>query len=367
MGFGPAGTQQGAGLGLAGFQGHTRPAQLAAQPHVLPVVRAFIKEQRLPGAAAVSIDAIDATATGQLNLTKQANETALLSGRILLPETRYEIIRQGGVEVPELTGVRFKPPRGPQRITGDEPAEPSAGIVSLIRLDIDLDAPEQLYVSGMGLESEWSADLNVAGTSAEPRLSGDVNLVRGTLGFAGKSFELSEGRIGFTGGTDINPTINMVATEDIEDVTVNVNITGRAMDPQIAFSSVPGLPQDEIVSRILFGSSVANLSAIQAVQLASSLNSLRGSGGGLNPMGKLRSATGIDRLRILGSDENSGRGTALAAGQYLTDDIYVELITDARGFTATQLEIALTKALSILTQAGGSGGTDLNVRYKKSY
>ena len=103
------------------------------------------------------------------------------------------------------------------------------------------------------------------------------------------------------------------------------------------------------------------------MQLAASLNSLRGSGGGLNPLGTLRSATGIDRLRILGSDEREGRGTALAAGEYITDDIYIEFVTDARGYTATQLEISLTPALSILTQAGGSGQTDINVQYRKNY
>jgi translocation and assembly module TamB len=68
-------------------------------------------------------------------------------------------------------------------------------------------------------------------------------------------------------------------------VTVNVNVSGRAFNPQITFSSVPGLPQDEILSRVLFGSSISSISTLQAVQLASSLNSLRGSGGGLNPWG----------------------------------------------------------------------------------
>ncbi|MXO67171.1 hypothetical protein GRI91_15505 [Altererythrobacter endophyticus] len=311
--------------------------------------------------------AISTTATGELRLSKSAGETALISGTIKLPETRYQIISQGAAEVPELTGVRFKPPKGPQRITGDEPVEPQPGLFELIRLDLTLRAPDQLYVSGMGLESEWSADLNLRGTSASPRMSGNVSLIRGTLGFAGRSFELEEGRVSFTGGATIDPTIDMRASDDIDDVTVNVSVSGRAMDPQIAFSSSPGLPQDEIVSRILFGSSVGNLSAMQAVQLAASLNSLRGSGGGLNPMGKLRSATGIDRLRILGSDDKTGRGTSLAAGQYLTDDIYIEFITDARGFTATQLEVSLTPALSVLSQAGGSGSTNVSVRYKKKY
>ncbi len=219
----------------------------------------------------------------------------------------------------------------------------------------------------MGLESEWSADLNLSGTSAAPSVSGEVELVRGTLGFAGRSFELTEGQVNFAGGSTIDPTITLVATDDIEDVTVNVNVTGRAMDPQIAFSSVPGLPQDEVLSRILFGSSIGNLSTIQAVQLAASLNSLRGSGGGLNPLGQLRSAARVDRLRILGADDTTGRGTALAAGQYLTDDIYVEFITDARGFTATQLEVSLTPTLSILSQAGGSGATDVSVQYRRDY
>lgn len=324
-------------------------------------------EMTLDNARLARSDALSASASGNFRLTKAAGADALLSGDLVLPETRYQIIRQGGAEVPELTGVRFKPPKGPQRITGDEPAAGSASLLDLVRLDVGVRAPERLYVSGMGLESEWRADLRLRGTSAKPRITGQVELVRGTLGFAGRSFELSEGRVQFTGGRVLDPVIALVASEDIEDVTVNVNVSGRAYDPQIAFSSAPGLPQDEILSRILFGSSIGNLSTIQAVQLAASLNSLRGGGGGLNPLGKLRAASGVDRLRILGGDEESGRGTALAAGKYLTDDIYVEFITDARGFTATQLEVSLTPALSILSQAGGSGTTNVNVRYRKNY
>ena len=139
------------------------------------------------------------------------------------------------------------------------------------------------------------------------------------------------------------------------------------MFPEITFTSTPSLPQDEVVSRLLFGNSVTNLSAMEAIQLAGALNSLRGTGGGLNPLGKLRSATGISRLRILAADDTTGRGTALAAGQYITDDIYIEVITDARGFTATQLEIALSKTLRILSQTSSFGGSNATLRYSKDY
>jgi translocation and assembly module TamB len=219
----------------------------------------------------------------------------------------------------------------------------------------------------MGLESEWSADLRVQGTSATPSMTGEAELIRGTYSFSGRRFEVTRGNIAFTGGRTFNPRIDLVATSDIEGVDVNINVSGTALNPQIAFTSNPGLPQDEIMSRILFGGSVSEISALQAVQLATSLNALRGGGGGLNPLGKLRSATGLDRLRVLGADETTGRGTAVAAGFYVSNDIYLELITDARGFTATQIEVALSKALSVLFQAGSSGGSSANVRYRKQY
>ncbi|WP_300975008.1 translocation/assembly module TamB domain-containing protein [Sphingomonas sp. LHG3406-1] len=312
-------------------------------------------------------DALRVTATGNVRLVKAANEAPVLRGTVRLPATRYQIVREGAADVPVLTGVRFKPPRGRPRVTGDAPPPSASASFGDVRLDLTIVAPGELFVSGMGLESEWRANLRVTGTSQDPRVAGAVDLVRGTLGFAGRSFALQEGRIRFNGGRTGDATVALSATETIDDVDVTVNVTGAATDPRISFTSSPGLPQDEIVSRILFGNSVGQLSTLQAVQLAASLNTLRGSGGGLNPLGQLRQLAGVDRLRILGPDDTDGRGTALAAGKYIGDDIYLEVITDARGFTATQLEVTLSRSLSILSQAGGSGGTNVNVRYRKNY
>lgn len=312
-------------------------------------------------------DALSTAATGQVRLTKRAGETALLSGKLLLPETRYELVRQGSSEVPDLTGVRFKPPRGRQRITGNEPALPRGTLFDGLRLDLVLAAPNQLYITGMGLDSEWRADLRVTGTNTNPLVTGDIDLVRGNLGFAGRQFDLQEGRLIFTGGALSDPQIALSATETIDDVDITLNVGGRALNPQIGFASSPSLPSDELLSRILFGNSVGQLSPIQAIQLAASLNTLRGGSGGLNPLGKLRAATGISRLRILYPDEASGRGTAFAAGRYVSNNVYLEVITDARGFTATRIEVSLSRALSLLSEAGGSGVNSFNIRYRKRY
>ncbi|MCM8730659.1 translocation/assembly module TamB domain-containing protein [Hephaestia sp. GCM10023244] len=316
---------------------------------------------RLDKAELAESDALGATATGTLHITNTAANRGLIEGDLTIPEARYKIIRQGAAEVPELQGVRRKGAPPHVADTGQ------TGVPSRFRLRINVKADNRIFVSGMGLESEWKSNVQVRGTTANPRITGTLEIVRGTYSFASKRFDVDHGIVRFEGGAWTNPQIDIAATTEQEDINATIAITGSAQDPHIAFTSTPALPQDEVLSRLLFGSSPENLSATEAIQLAAALNSLRGSGGGLNPLGTLRSATGIDRLRILGADEASGRGTALAAGKYLTDDIYIEIITDARGFTATQLEIALTKALSVLSQTGSFGGSNVTVRYKKDY
>lgn len=307
-------------------------------------------------------DALAATTSGTIRFT-YGRDGGLLQGNLTVPNARYQIIRQGSAEVPELTGVRRKS----QIVTPRPTDRPKPAPVSLIKLDLNVRADNQLFVSGMGLESEWEMNLKIGGTSAAPTISGGLDLVRGTYSFAGKRFEVTRGTIRFRGGALTDPDINIQASTTVNGITAVIAITGTGQRPQIAFTSTPALPQDEVLSRLLFGTNPENLSATEAIQLASALNSLRGSGGGLNPLGKLRSATGFDRLRVLGADQASGRGTSLAAGKYLTDNIYVEIVTDARGFTATQLEIALTRALSLLTSTGSAGGSDARLKYSKDY
>ena len=318
---------------------------------------------RLNNARLAKSDALSATTTGTIHLTNGKNG-GLIEGDLTIPQARYQIIRQGQAEVPELTGVRRK-----SEIRVARPTDrPKAAPVGLFKLNLHISAPNQIFVSGMGLDSEWRMDVRVGGTSAAPAITGGLDIVKGAYSFAGKRFEVTRGRVRLRGGALTDPDIDILATTTTNGITAQIAITGTGLRPQIAFTSTPNLPQDEVLSRLLFGTSPANLSATEAIQLASALNGLRGSGGGgLNPLGKLRSATGFDRLRVVSPSETGGKGSALAAGKYITDDVYVEIVTDARGFTATQLEIALTRALSLLTSTGSFGGSDVRLKYSKDY
>lgn len=234
------------------------------------------------------------------------------------------------------------------------------------RMDIGLKADNRLQVTGLGITSEWGADLKVGGTVTEPRINGRAELVRGSYDFAGRRFDLERGTIRFQGETPPNPILDITAEGGIQGLNATIRVTGRGQKPEIAFTSTPALPQDELLSRLLFGTSITNLTAPEALQLAAAVASLNAEGG-LDPINSFRSAIGLDRLRILPADVATGQGTSIAAGKYLGREIYVEVITDGRGYSATRLEYQITRWLSILSSISTLGRESVNVRVSKDY
>ncbi|AEI37032.1 MAG: translocation/assembly module TamB domain-containing protein [Zymomonas mobilis subsp. pomaceae] len=309
-------------------------------------------------------DQVKSTVSGNLSVKTNRKQGGSIKGDLSLPETRYRFVLDDNNSVHDLAGVTRK---GQIDTAVTNPPEKTNMLASSWKLDIRVHAPEHLFVAGMGLESEWEADLRVRGTAIAPLITGDLRIIRGTYTFAGRRFDITHGEIQFNGGNPPNPTLDISAEATVDDITATVNISGFANHPEITFSSTPTLPQDEILSRLLFGSSVTTLSPVQAIQLASALNTLRTGGKGFDPLDKLRSVIGIDRLRVVGADSTTGQGTSLAAGKYLFKNVYMEVITDTHGFAVTQIRVSLTRTLSILSQASSFSSSNISLRYAKDY
>ncbi len=329
---------------------------LSAKDHFPMQVHADLDRARL-----ASSDQVNSTVSGSIDVVNNQAQGAVISGDLRLPNLRYVVTRQGAAEVSQLDGVHHK-----GFVVAQAAPDDGNGAPSKFKLDLKVRAANSIFVQGMGLDSEWSMNLHVVGTTDDPSVLGEMKTVRGRYSFAGRDFTIDNGTITFNGGQLTDPQIALTASADLNDIKGAITVTGSAQRPDIAFSSTPALPQDEVLSRMLFGTSITNLSATEALQLASAVNGLRG-GSNLNPLGALRSATGIDRLSIVGADTTTGRGTSLAAGKYLTNNVYVEIVTDTKGFTATQLEVALSRTLSVLSQTGGVNGTQVSVKYSKDY
>ncbi|MCF8707048.1 translocation/assembly module TamB domain-containing protein [Rhizorhapis sp. SPR117] len=303
-------------------------------------------------------DDIGATVTGPM--TVQSNGVGgVISGDIQLNRSRFMLGRASAIaEIPELKIIEV-------RRRGDE--DDDEAIVSPWRLDIHANARNRLTVTGLGLDSEWRADLKIGGTISNPTIMGTANLVKGSYEFAGRSFDLEKGQIRFAGNSPVNPNLDIEASANVTDLSAIIHVTGTGLQPNISFTSTPAMPEDELLSRLLFGSSITELSAPEALQLAAAVASLQGGGGGLNPINAVRKAAGLDRLRILPADTTLGQGTSVAAGKYITRRTYVELITDGQGYSATRIEFQITRWLSLLSSISTMGRQSANLRISKDY
>jgi translocation and assembly module TamB len=62
-----------------------------------------------------------------------------------------------------------------------------------------------------------------------------------------------------------------------------------------------------------------------------------------------------------------GIGTQLAAGKYLGRRVYVEVVTDGRGYSATTVEYQITRWLALLSTISTIGRESVNVRVSRDY
>jgi translocation and assembly module TamB len=218
--------------------------------------------------------------------------------------------------------------------------------------------------------------VRVRGTTDDLALQGRIELVKGEFDFAGRTFVLQDGsRIELVGGGDLDPVINARAVYTVPSLSAEIALSGRASNPQIKLSSNPEMPQDEIISRVLFGTGKANLSTFEAAQLATAVASLGSSGSGFDVIGKLRGALSLDRLTVgtldrPGTDDEDEAGSpVIRGGKYITKDIYIEFgsATEEEDATSASVEIDLTDHLSVGTEATSSGNQKFKVQYKLDY
>ncbi len=191
------------------------------------------------------------------------------------------------------------------RVAG-APAPPPAPVAKPLdlALDVVLDAPEQVFIRGRGLDVELGGQIHIRGTDANPQPDGGLSLRRGTLSVAGQTLTFTEGTITFTGAGLTDPAIKLVAQSVTSAMTATLTVSGSARDPKITLSSAPDAPQDEILAQLLFNASSAKLSPFQMAEIAAALASLSGAPSGISdPLAGIRNGLGLDRLSV-GSGSN---------------------------------------------------------------
>ena len=318
-------------------------------------VRFELKEMNL-----IRQDLIDAGFSGWLAVEGDT-EKAGLSGEIRIDRAEVNVpgnLSPGFVDVDmvEVNTTEKTPPK-PKK----------SGPKFNMALNLKVISPGRFFVRGQGADSEWKGTLAIGGSTAQPRINGDFNVIRGRYVFLDRRFTLSEGTLLFDGSYPPAPVLNVLAETTIKSVVIQVRITGSARSPKIALESDPTLPQDEILAYILFGRALDKMTPMQALSLANATRKLAlgGGGSGNGIMDQTRELLHLDELEIKKSDSG---GTSVGAGKYLNEKVYVEAEKglDA-GSGKLSLEIEITPNISLETEVGDDSQSGVGLNWKKDY
>ena len=300
-----------------------------------------------------SSNIISGNVNADLSLTGTALHEVTLAGGIQINKATVEIPNNFPPNVAVLDVRR----------PGQVVTRPTYGPV--FNLKVSVNAPRQILVRGRGLDAELGGRLQISGTARAPAIDGGFDMQRGLFTLAGTRLNFSSGRIGFTGADitgKIDPTLDFTAQTNSADTTVTLRITGVADAPEFELTSVPQLPQDEILARLLFGESAGQLNAIQAAQIGAALVTLTGVGTGVNPLEQIQKHLGLDRLAVASNDtgipgSTQNNGATIEAGRYLTNRIFLDVKQNTTGATQLHVDVDLTNKLKLQTQIGTGTAT----------
>jgi len=308
--------------------------------------------------------------SGTLGLDGPLMGRALLAGRIVLSETEIRVPSTGFASAADLeafthlrdtAAVRATRARaGVGQATGAAGGGAAGGGPDWA-LDIEVLAPNRIFVRGRGLDAELGGSVRLGGTLSNVIPAGGLELIRGRLDLLGKRLVLSEATLSMEGS--LVPYLSIAASNDADGVTSAVRIDGPADSPQVTFSSVPELPQEEVLAYLLFGRGLDTISAFQAAQLANAVAVLAGRGGeGI--VARLRKGFGFDDLDIATDPDG---GTRLSAGKYIAENVYSEFEVTDDGTSRINLNLDVRPGLTVKGRIDSDGESGIGVFLEKDY
>ncbi|KYG63056.1 hypothetical protein AZI86_15155 [Bdellovibrio bacteriovorus] len=121
-------------------------------------------------------------------------------------------------------------------------------------LDLQLILENNIAVKNSLLDGSVSGNLQVKGPPGNPVLLGRITTDRNTkLIVKDRVFEIQSGVIDFNDPDEINPNLYITAITRVNEYDVTVVAQGTAKNLTIRFSSIPPLPENDIISLIALG------------------------------------------------------------------------------------------------------------------
>ncbi|MCZ3375866.1 translocation/assembly module TamB domain-containing protein [Rhizobium sp. AG207R] len=305
---------------------------------------------------------VTATVNGTLGIKGPLMTAPMLTGNLRINKASITVPQKLPASLSEINIKHKNAPAAVNAQFKDQKPEAPRSKSTTLGIDLQLEAPSQIFVRGRGIDAELGGNITVRGTAAEPIVSGGFTMRRGRLTILSRRLDFTDtSKITF--GGDLTPALNMEATSTAGSTTITVDVTGLATDPQIGFSSSPALPQDEVLAQLIFGQSMSKLSAMQIAQLADAASQLAG-GRSTSLFEGLRSHLGVDDLDI--STDANGQAQ-VGAGKYINKRTYIELQQGASNNTKAIINFNVGRGVKLRGAAGSDGAGEAGVVYEHEY
>jgi translocation and assembly module TamB len=306
-------------------------------------------------------DELDLQGSGQLQLTGSVADGLTVAGglrldgvEIRLPERLPAAIAT--LEVRE-TGERRAQPPGARRANLRRPD---------LRVDVVLSAPDGLEVRGRGIDAKLGGEVHLQGPLDAPVATGGFELIRGQFTLVGQPLRFSRGRIGFDGGAVLDPTLDLEARTTAGGGTAILAVSGTVGAPRVELRGEPEMPQDEVLSRLLFGVAGGRLSPWQATRLGLAAASLAGTRAAADgALARVGRKLGLGRLGLVADEQGE---PAIEGGRDLGDRAYLGARQSSRtGEPQGVLRFEASRQIRLEADVGPVGGSRAGVAFEHEF
>jgi translocation and assembly module TamB len=213
------------------------------------------------------------------------------------------------------------------KIQKDTLRKPAPNMYKNLKGQFDIEIPRNSWVKGKNMNFELAGSIKAIKVDDKIDVFGSLNVKRGYYKLYGRRVDFEEGKVTFTGGTSFNPEVNFILAYSFRDPEnalrkLKVNITGRLMEPKLAFviDDVP-IEEKDAISYLIFNKGVNQLDTRENNAVINS--NIDFAFGQLSNVVKdaLQSKIGLDVIEIKG---NKGwTQSTISTGKYITNNLFL--------------------------------------------
>lgn len=308
----------------------------------------------------------------------------LVSPRLEFVGTLEQLTLRGDVLIPELQ-IKGETPQAPVQpsqdvVIVDAPPGEKAGKLA-IYLDVGISLGERVTVKMKGIDAQLKGSVQLSGNPANLSSRGEIRVVKGRYKAYGIDLNIARGRIFYAGVALDQPTVDILALREVDDVKAGVTVGGTLQRPVVQLYAEPPMPDVDILAYVILGHPLGQ-SGEQATLVSQAAGALLSAGQSVALQDQLKSRLGLSTLEIQAGEREKGymgytpiavgpagagqppgdeiAQTTVSLGKYLTRKLYISYGRSI--FTGTnifRLRYDFSRQFQLETQAGAETGADL--------